>query len=199
MEELDMASKIVLVTGGARSGKSTFAEQYAEKYGDKVSYIATAQIYDQEMQSRVNLHRERRPDSWYTYEAPYADEATISEATTKSDVVLFDCLTLYTTNLLLAADTTATSYERQKFVLERVGKILAAARSSNSIIVFVTNEVGLGIVPDNALAREYRDLAGWVNQMVAASAEEVYLVISGLAVEIKKLARSLGEEEYRRG
>ena len=194
-----MASKIVLVTGGARSGKSTFAEQYAETYGDNVSYIATAQVYDQEMQTRVDLHRTRRPDSWYTYEAPYADEAIICEATTRSDVVLFDCLTLYTTNLLLAADTAATSYDRQQFVLERVGKVIAAARSSNSTIIFVTNEVGLGIVPDNALAREYRDLAGWVNQKVAASADEVYLVISGLAVEIKKLARNLGEEVHRRG
>lgn len=189
-----MAGKIVLVTGGARSGKSTFAERYASVYGNKVSYIATSQVYDQEMQTRVDLHRQRRPDTWHTYEAPYADESTISDAATRSDVVLFDCLTLYTSNLLLAADTSATSYERQQYVLERVTKVIDTARLSNSTVIFVTNEVGLGIVPDNALAREYRDLAGWVNQKVAASADEVYLVVSGLAVELKRLVSNLSEE-----
>lgn len=189
-----MSGKMILVTGGARSGKSTFAEQYATAHGKLIAYIATAQIYDDEMQMRVTLHRERRPAEWSTYEAPYADEMTIKQAASHADVVLFDCLTLYTTNLLLAEATPKLRNERQSYILTKIDRLLHAACSSHSTIIFVTNEVGLGIVPDNALAREYRDIAGWVNQKAAALADEVYLVVSGLPIEIKKMGVNLEKE-----
>lgn len=186
-----MGGKIVLVTGGARSGKSTFAEDYASATRKKVAYIATAQIYDEEMQYRVKLHRTRRPLDWITYEAPYDAHVAMGEAIVRADVVLFDCLTLYTSNLLLAETTPRDPGLRYKYVSEQIDKLLCSASKINSVVIFVTNEVGMGIVPDNALAREYRDLAGLVNQKVAARADEVYLVVSGLPVELKRLAYRL--------
>lgn len=191
-----MSAKIVLVTGGARSGKSTFAERYAAQGGRKVAYIATAQIYDDEMQERVKLHQSRRPASWPTFEAPYHAEEAMAQAVQCADAVLFDCLTLYTSNLLLAPDAPTDREERYQAVLAAIDKLVASAKQSSVDVIFVTNEVGAGIVPENALAREYRDVAGLVNQKVARVADEVYLVVCGMAVELKKLAVSLGEAEH---
>lgn len=178
--------KIILVTGGARSGKSTFAEQYACSLGNKLAYIATAQVLDEEMADRVKLHQERRNNNWRTFEAPVAAELAIKEAA-DYPVILFDCLTLYTTNLLLMQQSDLIEVRRAA-VMRQVELVLQAAKDSNAAIIFVTNEVGMGIVPDNALSREYRDLAGWVNQKFAAAADEVYLVVCGLPVELKKIA-----------
>lgn len=180
--------KIVLVTGGARSGKSRFAERYAKSLGvDTIAYIATAQIFDEEMADRVKMHRERRAEGWRTYESPFDADKTIVEAATAHSVILFDCLTLYTTNLLLneRADDIAA---RRENVLRQAERLINAARTCDAVVIFVTNEVGMGIVPDNALSREYRDLSGWVNQMAAQAANEAYLVVCGLAVELKRLA-----------
>lgn len=184
----------MLVTGGTRSGKSTFAERYAANSGESVVYIATAQIFDKEMDRRVRLHRERRPAVWQTLEAPYDAHNAMAKAVAAASVVLFDCLTLYISNLLLGPDAPGQGADRTNYVMDQIEKLLACARSDKSTVIFVTNEVGMGIVPENALAREYRDLAGMVNQKVAAAAAEVYLVVSGLAIEIKKLAVPLGKE-----
>ena len=183
-----MSGKIVLVTGGARSGKSRFAEDYVTALGVKVAYIATAQVLDGEMARRVTLHQSRRPVEWQTYEAPFGAAQILREAVSVAGAVLFDCLTVYTTNLMLSPEAPATPEGRCRFVQEQIAALLQSAKTQPSTVVFVTNEVGMGIVPDNALAREFRDLAGLVNQQVAAAADEVYLTISGLAVEIKKLA-----------
>ena len=189
-----MASKIILVTGGARSGKSRFAEQYVAKHGIKIAYIATAQIYDDEMKLRVELHKNRRPAEWTTYESPYMAENAIIEASKKHDTILFDCLTLYTSNMLFAKSAPQEIKKRYEYVKEKIEILLKTAKASNCEIIFVTNEIGMSIVPENALAREYRDLAGLVNQIIAANADEVYMVISGIAVDIKKIATKL--EEY---
>lgn len=189
-----MNGKIILVTGGARSGKSLFAEQYAIAQGGPMAYIATAQIYDQEMESRVALHRERRADQWQTFEAPYGAHQIIELAAQAAKIILFDCLTLYTSNLLLAPSTADQPEGKNQFILAQIDQLLHSARESQAIVLFVTNEVGMGIVPDNALARQYRDIAGLVNQKVAAYADEVYLVVSGLAVEIKKMAVHVNKE-----
>lgn len=189
-----MASKIILVTGGARSGKSRFAEQYVAKHGIEIAYIATAQIYDDEMKLRVELHKNRRPAEWTTYESPYMAENAIVEASKKHDTILFDCLTLYTSNMLFAKSAPQEIKRRYEYVKERIEILLKTSRASKRQIIFVTNEVGMSIVPENALAREYRDLAGLVNQLIAANADEVYMVISGIAVDIKKIATKL--EEY---
>jgi len=192
-----MPSKIILITGGARSGKSTFAEQYAASLAEKVVYIATAQIYDEEMEHRVEAHRSRRPASWLTIEAPYAAHQAIKAAYGKAPVVLFDCLTLYTTNLLLSPQAPPEPSERFGFITAAIRELVAAALDSDLTVIFVTNEVGYGIVPDNALAREYRDVAGWVNQYVAAHADEVYLVVCGIPVELKRLKYKLDEGRVR--
>ena len=189
-----MKGKIVLVTGGARSGKSLFAEKYAIAQGGHMAYIATAQIYDEEMRSRVALHRERRADQWKTFEAPYDAHQAIKIAAKEAGVILFDCLTLYTSNLLLSPSIFDQAEDKSHYILEQIDKLLNSARATQITVLFVTNEVGMGIVPDNALARQYRDIAGMVNQKVAAYADEVYLVVSGLAIEIKKNAVNINKE-----
>ncbi len=181
-------AKLVLVTGGARSGKSRFAEQLAESFGKPVAYIATAEVWDQEMAERVTLHQQRRPEHWTTFEAPYAAEQAIRQVTGQVGVILFDCLTVYTSNCLLAQPEELAADQRCEAVLAAIDQLLAAARQYAGTIIFVTNEVGDGIVPDNRLAREFRDLAGLVNQRVAQAASEVYLVVCGLPVEIKSRA-----------
>ncbi|MBE6086050.1 MAG: bifunctional adenosylcobinamide kinase/adenosylcobinamide-phosphate guanylyltransferase [Selenomonas ruminantium] len=194
-----MAGKIVLVTGGARSGKSAFAEKLAAKFGVSVGYIATAQIYDEEMRYRVKLHRERRPENWQTYEAPYWADKAIVEAADGHKVLLFDCLTLYLSNLLcLMPEEELTDDKVYAMLTEQMEKLLAAAQTAvtqGATIIFVTNEVGAGIVPENKLARLYRDLSGLANQKIAAAADEVYAVMAGIPVNIKKLNVLLTQEK----
>lgn len=184
--------KIVLVVGGARSGKSTFAEEYVAKAGQQIGYIATAQIYDDEMAFRVKLHKERRPKNWHTFEAPFNAENALREAGKECQAVLFDCLTVYLSNILCSMESIDDSDKNYAVVKEAIGKLLKAAREIDATTVFVANEVGCGIVPDNHLSREYRDLAGLVNQQVAAEADEAYGVFCGLPIDLKKLSVTLG-------
>lgn len=186
-----MSGKIVLVTGGARSGKSAFAEKYVAALGVPVAYIATAETLDAEMEARVALHRARRPASWQTYEAPRAAHEALAKAAAGARAVLFDCLTVYVSNLLIDPAAPATPEERHSRITGEIANLAAAARAAAATVVFVTNEVGAGIVPDNALAREYRDLAGLANQQIAAVADEVYLVVCGIPVNIKQLAAKI--------
>ena len=188
-----MAGKLILVTGGARSGKSEFAERYVLHYSPKCDYIATAEILDEEMAERVRLHRERRNDGrWVNHEAPYGAEKVFASLGEDTQAVLFDCLTIYMANLFYgknSPDPTKVDFlGRCEYVYGEIDKLLTAARACGKIVVFVTNEVGSGIVPDNQMAREYRDLAGWVNQRVAEAADHVYLCGAGQAVDMKKLA-----------
>jgi len=142
----------------------------------------------------VALHRERRADQWQTFEAPYDAHQAIKIAAKEAGVILFDCLTLYTSNLLLSPSILGQAEDKTYYILEQIDKLLNSARATQITVLFVTNEVGMGIVPDNALARQYRDIAGMVNQKVAAYADEVYLVVSGLAIEIKKNAVNINKE-----
>lgn len=184
--------KIVLVTGGARSGKSSFAEKYVGKYGKKIAYIATAQAFDEEMKFRIALHRQRRPSAWHTYEAPKAAHLAIKQAGTEGcDMILFDCLTVYISNLLCAMENIEDSQKNYRMVQENCQALIQAAQAENLTLVLVTNEVGGGIVPENHLAREFRDLAGLANQLMAQAAAEVYLVTAGIPVDVKKLAVEL--------
>lgn len=165
---------LIFVTGGARSGKSSLAERLALQHGgDQVRYLATAQVFDDEMRDRIERHRAERPASWQTLEVPLAvPEALVA----LSGVVLLDCLSLWVSHLLLSG-------LEDKQILERVDALLIAADGKTLIVV--SNEVGSGIVPDNALARRYRDLLGWTNQRVAAASNEAYLTVSGLKVRLK--------------
>ncbi len=184
---------IILVTGGARSGKSEFAERYAAVHGKQIAYIATAEIWDEEMKRRVNLHRARRPKNWQTYEAPRNADAAIRQAGKEHDVILFDCLTLYLSNYLCRPEAAEMSAgDLTEGVRQLTERLIDAAREQAGTVIFVTNEVGAGIVPENRLARLYRDLAGRMNQQMAVAAERVFATICGLAVDWKKLA---GETE----
>lgn len=191
-----MPGKLVLVTGGARSGKSEFAEKYVLHYGGRCAYIATAEILDDEMAERVRLHKARRPQTrWINFEAPYNAHEVMKEAARQADTVLFDCLTLYMSNLLYGKNAPeGTTEQKAQAVKAEIGKLLYAARQSGKTVVFVTNEVGAGIVPENAMAREYRDIAGWVNQQVAEAADSVFYCVAGQAVDMKKLAFKFEEE-----
>lgn len=178
--------KIILVTGGARSGKSSFAEKYVQKHGKKTAYIATAQILDEEMKQRVLLHRKHRETAdWHTLEAPFDAELAIDDCSAY-DAVLFDCLTVYMSNLICMSQMEKKkAAQRQKMIFGAIEKLICAAKKHAGFIVFVTNEVGSGIVPENALARQYRDIAGFCNQYAAEKADEVYFVVSGIPVKIK--------------
>ncbi len=183
--------KIILVTGGARSGKSSFAEKLALKIGGgQAAYIATAQIFDDEMNFRVKLHQSRRGDNWKTFEAPFSAEEKIFAAAESFNAILFDCVTIYVSNFILKENL-----DEEKILCEKlrglIQKLIDAAKNSDATTIFVTNEVGGGIVPENKLARRFRDLAGLANQMLAAQAEKVFLTVAGIAIDIKKLEEIL--------
>ena len=183
--------KIILVTGGARSGKSSFGEKLALKIGGgRAAYIATAQIFDKEMDFRVKLHKARRGDNWQTFEAPFNAEEKILAASKNFSAILFDCVTIYVSNFLCSAnlDDEKFLYNNLRGLIE---KLIAAAKNSDATTIFVTNEVGGGIVPENKLARRFRDLAGLANQMLAAQAEKVFLTVAGIAIDIKKLQEAI--------
>ena len=170
-----MTGQILLVLGGARSGKSRYAQARAEAIADKRLFIATAQAFDEEMRDRIARHRADRGPGWETLEAPLDLAAAIAVHAAADRVLLVDCLTLWTSNLMLAdRDIPATT-----------ATLIAALAQANGPVILVSNEVGLGIVPDNALARRFRDAAGIVNQQLAASAHEVQFMVSGLPLAIK--------------
>ena len=195
-----MAGKIILVTGGARSGKSSFAEKLAADMGCSVGYIATAQIYDEEMRYRVKLHRERRPSAWQTWEAPFEADKIITEAAKEHKVLLFDCITLYLSNHLCRILYDELTDERAyQIVEEQIGALVKAAQAAaaqGTTTIFVTNEVGAGIVPENKLSRLYRDASGLSNQRLAAAADDVYAVMAGIPLNIKKLYAAQEKDGY---
>lgn len=163
---------VTLVIGGARSGKSAFAERLARASGLPLTYIATAEAWDDEMAARIAQHRHDRGAGWTTIEAPHDLTAPLGAA---SGVVLVDCLTLWLTNRMLAgADVTTES-----------AALVEAMATSSARVIAVTNETGLGIVPDNALARQFRDAQGRLNQNVAARAGLVLGVMAGLSFALK--------------
>ncbi|WP_129628452.1 bifunctional adenosylcobinamide kinase/adenosylcobinamide-phosphate guanylyltransferase [Candidatus Oscillochloris fontis] len=181
-------SSITLFTGGARSGKSAHAEQYARRLGEPIIYVATAEARDAEMQERIAHHQQRRPATWPTIEAPL-NVAQALEAVPMGAVVLLDCLSLLVTNLLLAHEA-----DPEPAIVAEVNAILAVAQTRALHLIIVTNEVGMGIVPAYPLGRIYRDVLGRANQQVAAAADAVYLVVSGIPIEIKALAAAWAKE-----
>ena len=189
----------VLITGGARSGKSTFAEQYAQRSGTRGIYIATAQPYDEEMRERLRLHRTRREQSgfpWRTVEEPYELapllrrlDAEHAASPDSSSVVLVDCLTLWLSNRLLRceekdADRGAPEAEME----EAIRELVEAAVAYRGPLLLVTNEVGSGIVPEYPLGRRFRDYAGWLNRELAAACDRAFLVVAGYPLDLKQLA-----------
>jgi len=183
---------IVFVTGGARSGKSRFAEMEAEKRGNKAVYIATAQALDEEMAHRITIHKKRRPDSWATLEEPryisrVLKQIVEDEHFDEFEVVLIDCLALLVSNWLPVEevkDTSAWDKLREE-LLKEIADMIEMAKKAKQQVLIVSNEVGLGLVPLYPLGRLYRDLLGEVNQRVAEAAHEVYFSVSGIPLKIK--------------
>ncbi|MDI6617072.1 MAG: bifunctional adenosylcobinamide kinase/adenosylcobinamide-phosphate guanylyltransferase [Clostridiales bacterium] len=178
--------KSVLVTGGARSGKSSFAESIYNGKTDVV-YIATSKVTDREMEERVKLHRKQRPKDWITYEGYH----NIDDAVKGSRNYILDCLTVMTSNIMFeyTKDCQVITHLMQKevedSVVGEIERLMDRVRLIDGNIVMVTNEVGYGIVPDNHIARVFRDISGRVNRRVAAMCSEVYLVCCGIPVRIK--------------
>ncbi|WFD09554.1 bifunctional adenosylcobinamide kinase/adenosylcobinamide-phosphate guanylyltransferase [Tepidibacter hydrothermalis] len=184
-------SQIVMVTGGARSGKSSFSEELCKCKSEKVAYIATSIAFDDGMRDRIKKHKESRPQHWNTYETYKDIYNIIDDIKSKNDTVLLDCVTLLVNNLMFEFDVDWDEICREEidkiesYINEQVVKLIDAIRNTELYFVFVTNELGMGIVPENRLSRIYRDIAGRVNQKIATLSDEVYLVVSSIPVKIK--------------
>ena len=180
-----MNGGLTLITGGARAGKSTLAEQLAAR-GERVLYVATAEGRDEEMRSRIAAHRAARPGHWHTLEEPLDLAGELRPVHRRYDTVLVDCLTLWVSNLLLAPPPeTAAGGSNEEHILTLARELLALAATSAAAWIVVSNEVGLGVVPPSPLGRAYRDVLGRVNQQVAVQASEVYLMVAGIPLQVK--------------
>ncbi len=186
-------AKLILVIGGARSGKSRFAQQRAEQAaretGGKVLFVATAEESDDEMTARISRHRQDRPADWTTLETPLEAAAIIAAHGNEFAFVLLDCLTLFVSNHLLAAGDVPAE-EIEAGVDQAICALLTAARSGSATVLIVTNEVGMGLHPMSALGRLFQDIAGRANQQVAAAADEVVFLVSGLPLVLKSPIRA---------
>ena len=176
-------NKKIFVLGGCRSGKSGYALDTAQKFpGDKKIFIATCIPHDDEMQQRVARHQQERGRDWLTVEAPILLPEEIVEADGKASVLLVDCLTLWINNLLM-------ENHHSEQILSQVKNLTHAVSSVTCPVILVSNEVGTGIVPENQLARLYRDLVGWANQAVAECADQVVWTVAGIPVTIKGMTK----------
>ena len=171
--------KHILVLGGCRSGKSSFAGQTADHIAmDKKIYLATCVPTDREMKERVTRHRDDRGPGWATIEEPVLIHEAIDRACARAKVILVDCLTLWTNNLLFHG-------KNESGIMAAVDLLVVALNRSTCPVILVSNEVGYGIVPENSLARQFRDVAGLVNQRVARAVDKVFVSMAGIPVQIK--------------
>jgi adenosylcobinamide kinase/adenosylcobinamide-phosphate guanylyltransferase len=184
-----LSSRLILVGGGVRSGKSAFALQLARRLGGRRLFLATAEARDDEMRLRIERHRRERGPDFETVEEPLAVPEAIRKNATH-DVILVDCLTLWLTNLLLKHDDPAPALAR----LDDLDAVLAERRGHT---IIVTNEVGMGIVPESALGRAFRDLAGTAHQRLSRTAEEVYMALLGTMLRLKPAPAFIAREDVR--
>lgn len=199
--------RLILVLGGARSGKSSYAEALAARIARKrrVLYVATATAEDAEMEDRIARHQAARPSHWHTVEAPSDPGTAIREQNADIDVsvILLDCVTLLVSNLLL--EGTHTDFDEQRFdaveaearVTSATSALLAAWRETRATLILVSNEVGMGLVPPYPLGRIYRDVLGRVNALLAREADVVLLLVAGLPIELKALSAAWQHEATR--
>ena len=192
-------ARLILILGGARSGKSDFAELQAAEISPagNVVYIATAQPSDDEMRSRIETHRAERPQQWQTIEAPTDVASALTQANVQPQVVLLDCLTILLSNLMLGPDRQAEHMPPPEEVEQRVNSELTALldwRQSHPDVtmVVISNEVGMGLVPTYPSGRIYRDILGRANQRLAVLADNVYVLVAGIPVDWKALNRDYG-------
>jgi len=177
--------KLIFITGGARSGKSNFAEKMAVGLGKLVAYLATAQPLDEEMAFRIKKHREKRLNTWETYEEPTEVRGLVSRLGLEKEVILIDCLTLLTSNLLLRKEDKVEDPKWQEEILLEIEKLAEISFKVPARVIIVSNEVGMGLVPENPLGRVYRDILGRANSIIADKADEVFMIVSGIPLKIK--------------
>jgi adenosylcobinamide kinase / adenosylcobinamide-phosphate guanylyltransferase len=178
-------ARIALVTGGCRSGKSAYALELAQSLPPSRAFVATCPVTDDEMQRRIELHRQARADRGWTTIEEQIDLAAVFRSHGEHNVLLVDCVTLWVSNLMHRAELEGRQVVEAD-IAHHCGSMLDAAGACRGTVIFVTNEVGLGIVPENALARHYRDLVGRANQTIAARADSVALVVCGIPVHLKE-------------
>ena len=176
-------AQILFVTGGARSGKSRFAEKRAAEFGASLGYLATAQALDCEMEERVRHHRERRGAEWNTIEEPICLSQALARCDGLYKAILVDCVTLWISNLLFKYEEAGENGAVR--INEDLQRLKSTVQGMVTPVILVSNEVGMGIVPDNPLARLFRDIAGTANEVIAAAADEVHVVISGIPLRLK--------------
>jgi adenosylcobinamide kinase / adenosylcobinamide-phosphate guanylyltransferase len=181
-----MSSKsLILILGGARSGKSAYAQSLAAQHGGSVLYVATAEAGDAEMAARIAAHRESRPAEWQTLEAPRNVGQAIRSCPGQCDTVLLDCLTLLANNIIVPLPEDATAEQAEAALGDEVDGLLEAYQFGRAGWIIVSNEVGLGLVPPYPLGRIYRDALGRANQRLASAADEVLFMVAGLPLRVK--------------
>jgi adenosyl cobinamide kinase/adenosyl cobinamide phosphate guanylyltransferase len=172
-------SQIIYISGGARSGKSSWALRLAHKRKGRVAFIATGEPRDKEMKQRIVQHRRDRPQTWTTFEEPTNLSGLIEKIGPDYPTIIIDCLTLWTSNLLL-------KQRAPRAILSEAARLAESLKKTRGLVIIVTNEVGCGIVPANRLARDFRDIAGRINQTIAHISDTAYFMISGIPLVIKK-------------
>jgi len=177
--------QITLILGGARSGKSSYAQKLAEESGKSVTFLATAQALDEEMSARIQKHKAERPAHWETLEVPFDIVPHVIEI--KSEVVILDCITLLLSNILMkfVKDDLVNEEPFMQAVQKEVNDLLSVIGEANQQWLIISNEVGLGLVPPYQMGRVYRDGLGWANQRLAREAEKVLLMVAGIPMIVK--------------
>ena len=178
--------KSILITGGARSGKSRRAQELATKAGGQVLFVATAEAGDDEMKRRIKAHRKTRPKDWATIEVTTHIGREITKNIGQAKTVIIDCITLLISNVLLRYDEKTDAAIVEKAVTTEIKELLDCLKHIKADFIIVTNEVGLGIIPGDRLSRLYRDMLGKANRMLAEKVDEVYLMVAGIPIIVKK-------------
>lgn len=181
--------KVMLLLGGARSGKSHFAQEYARRSGEKVLYVATATAGDEDMRRRIEKHQQKRPSHWRTLEVPTDIGTQIETNAGDARLIIIDCITLLVNNIFNRYDEqqfdTIDDAVLEKEVVAEIQQLQKCLKKVNASFLIVSNEVGLGLVPDNRMGRLFRDILGRANQILAQTADEVYLMVAGIPLRIK--------------
>lgn len=184
--------KSILITGGARSGKSKYAEKLAKGLGGNILYIATALAFDDEMKKRIKMHKESRPEEWHTYEGYKKLGDYIKAHGNQYKGILIDCVTIMVTNIILEnvgfdnPNPNIHGCEKAETIIKQeIDNLMAGIKETQTTVILVTNELGSGVVPENLFARVFRDIAGRANQQVAEQVDEVYLSVCGIPLKIK--------------
>lgn len=196
MSNSSLEGTLTLILGGVRSGKSRFGQELAlELGGDDVLFVATAESRDDEMARRIDKHRRARPSSWETLELPLKTGIAIAEYDNLPSVVLVDCLTLLVTNVLLENEKELNGFDGissiENRMLAEIDDLIRIAESRNTHLIVVSGEVGMGVVPETALGRLFRDMLGWSNQRIAARASSTYFMVAGMPIMVSEFACSV--------